>query len=116
MELASDSMMVNHYGVLLYKGKMRGDTVNATLSLGSMLPVVGTASTGARMGKRINNVYEVRNVVSTDKMKSIYTPIYQDVINSPLSKSQSHLDLLSNNYYQLGKLDNVAFNMGKSPH
>ncbi|GKV56662.1 hypothetical protein NCCP2222_26090 [Sporosarcina sp. NCCP-2222] len=95
----------------------RGDTVNAALSVGGMIPVAGWFSTGGKLVyKSTTNVKQVKNVVSTDAMKSIYTPIYQDVINSPLSKSQNHLDLLSNNYYQLGKLDNVAFNMGKSPH
>ncbi|QTD39540.1 hypothetical protein [Sporosarcina sp. Te-1] len=66
----------------------RGDTVNATLSVGGMIPFAGWASTGGKPVLKGTDVNKVRNVVSTDKMKSIYSPIYQDVVNRPLGKTQ----------------------------
>ncbi|MEK4404719.1 DNA/RNA non-specific endonuclease [Sporosarcina sp. FSL K6-6792] len=44
-------------------------------------------------------------------MASIYSPIYQDVVNSPLGKTQNQLDLLTNTHYQLGTPNALAFNM-----
>ncbi|HJF32437.1 MAG TPA: polymorphic toxin type 15 domain-containing protein [Sporosarcina psychrophila] len=44
-------------------------------------------------------------------MTSIYSPIYQDVVNSPLGKTQNQLDFLTNTHYQLGTPNAFAFNM-----
>ncbi|MFJ5768821.1 T7SS effector LXG polymorphic toxin [Psychrobacillus sp. NPDC093180] len=76
----------------------RGDKTNAALSFGAMIPFAGWASTGGKFVKKGSDLYQRRNVVSTEKMASIYTPIYQDVVNSPLGKTQNHLDILSNGY------------------
>ncbi|GKV56656.1 hypothetical protein NCCP2222_26030 [Sporosarcina sp. NCCP-2222] len=82
----------------------RGDTVNAALSVGGMIPVAGWFSTGGKwVYKSTTNVKQVKNVVSTDAMKSIYRPVYQDVINNPLSKTQFHL----------GKMDDLPMDIGK---
>ncbi|QTD39543.1 ribonuclease YeeF family protein [Sporosarcina sp. Te-1] len=82
----------------------RGDTVNAALSVGGMIPVAGWFSTGGKLVyKSTTNVKQVKNVVSTDAMKSIYTPVYQDVINNPLSRTQFHL----------GKMDDLPMDIGK---
>ncbi|MCG3088319.1 hypothetical protein L7D49_10350 [Sporosarcina sp. MB25] len=82
----------------------RGDTVNAALSVGGMIPVAGWFSSGGKwVYKSTTNVKQVKNVVSTDAMKSIYMPVYQDVINNPLSKTQFHL----------GKMDDLPMDIGK---
>ncbi|MBO0585693.1 hypothetical protein [Sporosarcina sp. E16_8] len=44
-------------------------------------------------------------------MESIYSPIYQDVVNSSLGKTQNQLDFLTNTHYQLGTPNAIAFNM-----
>lgn len=74
----------------------RGDALNATLSFSAMIPVVGWASTDGKFVKKDSDLYQRRNVVGTEKMDSIYTLIYQDVVNSPLGKTQNHLDIMSN--------------------
>ncbi|MEK4404747.1 T7SS effector LXG polymorphic toxin [Sporosarcina sp. FSL K6-6792] len=89
----------------------RGDALNATLSLGAMIPFAGWASTGTKLAVKGNNLNQVRNVVSTEKMESIYSPIYKDVVNSSLGKTQNQLDLLTNTHYQLGTPNALAFNM-----
>ncbi|MBO0586398.1 DNA/RNA non-specific endonuclease [Sporosarcina sp. E16_8] len=76
-----------------------------------MIPFVGWASTGGKFAVRGNDLYQVRNVVSTEKMESVYSPTYQDVLNSPLGKTQNQLDLLSNTPYQLGTPNALTFNM-----
>ncbi|MFJ8063957.1 T7SS effector LXG polymorphic toxin [Psychrobacillus sp. NPDC096426] len=89
----------------------RGDKTNAALSFGAMIPFVGWASTGGKFAKKGNDLYQARNVVNTEKMASVYSPIYQDVVNSPLGKTQNHLNILSNTRYQLGMPDAFTFNM-----
>ncbi|MBO0587460.1 T7SS effector LXG polymorphic toxin [Sporosarcina sp. E16_8] len=89
----------------------RGDALNAALSFGAMIPVAGWASTGGKLALKGNDLNQVRNVVSTEKMASIYSPIYQDVVNSPLGKTQNRLDSLSNTHYQLGTPNAFTFNM-----
>ncbi|WP_411197847.1 hypothetical protein [Sporosarcina sp. ANT_H38] len=44
-------------------------------------------------------------------MVSIYSLIYQDVVNSPQGKIQNQLDILSNTHYQLGAPNILTFNM-----
>ncbi|GGA28775.1 ribonuclease YeeF family protein [Psychrobacillus lasiicapitis] len=88
----------------------RGDTTNAALSFSAMIPFAGWASTGGKFVKKGSDLYEARNVVSTEKMASIYTPIYQDVVNSPLGKTQNHLDIMSNGY-QYSTPNVLPFNM-----
>ena len=46
-----------------------------------------------------------------EKMASIYSPIYQDVVNSSLGKTQNQLDFLTNTHYQLGTPNSLTFNM-----
>ncbi|WP_255428585.1 hypothetical protein [Sporosarcina sp. resist] len=89
----------------------RGDALNAALSFGAMIPVAGWASTGGKLALKGNDLNQVRKVVSTEKVASIYSPIYQDVVNSPLGKTQNQLDILTNTHYQLGKPNALAFNM-----
>ncbi|WP_338653482.1 DNA/RNA non-specific endonuclease [Sporosarcina psychrophila] len=89
----------------------RGDALNAALSFGAMILVAGWASTGGKLALKGNDLNQVRKVVSTEKMASIYSPIYQDVVNSPLGKTQNQLDLLTNTHYQLGTPNALAFNM-----
>jgi len=89
----------------------RGDALNAALSFGAMIPVAGWASTGGKLALKGNDLNQVSKVVSTEKMASIYSPIYQDVVNSPLGKTQNQLDLLTNTHYQLGTPNALAFNM-----
>ncbi|WP_342537636.1 T7SS effector LXG polymorphic toxin [Sporosarcina sp. FSL K6-1540] len=89
----------------------RGDALNAVLSFGAMIPVAGWASTGGKLALKGNDLNQVRKVVSTEKVASIYSPIYQDVVNSPLGKTQNQLDILTNTHYQLGKPNALAFNM-----
>ncbi|WP_144510127.1 T7SS effector LXG polymorphic toxin [Bacillus sp. FJAT-22090] len=89
----------------------RGDTTNAALSFGAMIPFAGWVSTGGKFAKKGSDLYQARNVVSTEKMASIYTPIYRDVVNSPLGKTQNQLDILSNTRYQLGTPNALSFNM-----
>ncbi|WP_342512468.1 hypothetical protein MKY34_17895 [Sporosarcina sp. FSL K6-1522] len=89
---------------------VRGDVTNAALSFGAMIPVAGWASTGGKFAVKGQNLYQVRNVVSTENVTSIYSPIYQDVVGSSLGKTQNQLDLLSTNYYRTGT-DAFAFNM-----
>ncbi|MCK1998493.1 hypothetical protein MPH47_14910 [Psychrobacillus psychrodurans] len=61
---------------------------NAALSFSVMIPVVGWASTGEKVVKKGSDLYQTRNVMSTEKLESIYSPIYQDVVNSPLGKTK----------------------------
>ncbi|WP_188006828.1 LXG domain-containing protein [Sporosarcina sp. ANT_H38] len=89
----------------------RGDELNAALSFGAMIPVAGWASTGGKLALKGNDLNQVSKVVSTEKMASIYSPIYQDVVNSPLGKTQNQLDFLTNTHYQLGTPNALAFNM-----
>ncbi|TQR19176.1 hypothetical protein [Psychrobacillus vulpis] len=89
----------------------RGDATNAALSFGAMIPFLGWASTGGKFAKKGNDLYQARNVVSTEKMESVYSPIYQDVVNSPLGKTQSQLDILSNTRYQFGTPNALTFSM-----
>ena len=89
----------------------RGDTLNAALSFGAMIPVAGWASTGGKLALKGNDLNQVSKVVSTEKMESIYSPIYQDVVNSSLGKTQNKLDILSNTHYQLGTPNALTFNM-----
>ncbi|TQR19178.1 T7SS effector LXG polymorphic toxin [Psychrobacillus vulpis] len=89
----------------------RGDATNAALSFGAMIPFLGWASTGGKFAKKGNDLYQARNVVSTEKMESVYSPIYQDVVNSPLGKTQSQLDVLSNTRYQFGTPNALTFSM-----
>ena len=42
----------------------RGDALNATLSLGAMIPFADWASTSGKFAIKGNNLYQVRNVVS----------------------------------------------------
>ncbi|WP_160117578.1 T7SS effector LXG polymorphic toxin [Filibacter tadaridae] len=89
----------------------RGDTLNAALSFGAMIPVAGWASTGGKLALKGNDLNQVSKVVSTKKMESIYSPIYHDVVNSPLGKTQNQLDLLTNTHYQLGTPNAFTFNI-----
>ncbi|KAA0944294.1 hypothetical protein FQ087_19490 [Sporosarcina sp. ANT_H38] len=89
----------------------RGDTLNAALSFGAMIPVAGWASTGGKLALKGNDLNQVSKVVSTEKMASIYSPIYQDVVNSPLGRTQNQLDSLSNTHYQLGRPNALTLNM-----
>jgi hypothetical protein len=89
----------------------RGDATNAVLSLGAMIPFVGWASTGGEFVKKGSDLNQVRNVVSTEKLESVYSPIYQDVVNSPLGNTQNQLDILSNSHYQMGTLNARTFNV-----
>ncbi|MFJ5768825.1 T7SS effector LXG polymorphic toxin [Psychrobacillus sp. NPDC093180] len=89
----------------------RGDTTNAALSFSAMIPFAGWASTGGKFVKKGSDLLEARNVVNTEKMASIYTPIYQDVVNSPLGKTQNQLDILTNTRYQLGTPNAFTFNL-----
>ncbi|WP_342512477.1 GH-E family nuclease [Sporosarcina sp. FSL K6-1522] len=89
---------------------VRGDATNAALSFGAMIPVAGWASTGGKFAVKGKDLYQVRNVVSTENVTSTYSPIYQDVVSSSLGKTQNQLDLLSTNYYRTGT-DAFAFNM-----
>ncbi|MEK5068617.1 hypothetical protein [Sporosarcina sp. FSL K6-1508] len=57
-----------------------------------MIPVAGWANTGGKLALKGNDLNQVNKVVSTEKMASIYSPIYQDVVNSPLGKTQNQLD------------------------
>ena len=72
----------------------RGDTLNAALSFSSMIPFAGWASTGGKFINKGSDLYEARNVLSTEKIESLYSPSYQDVVNSPLGKTQNQLDAL----------------------
>ncbi|MEK5215230.1 hypothetical protein [Psychrobacillus sp. FSL H8-0487] len=49
--------------------------------------------------------------MSTEKVESIYSPMYQDVVNSPLGKTQNQLDILSNTHSQLGTPNALMFNL-----
>ncbi|WP_338653478.1 hypothetical protein V6B14_17700 [Sporosarcina psychrophila] len=88
----------------------RGDTLNATLSLGAMIPFADWASAGVKLTGKAQDLNQVSKVVSTEKMESIYSPIYKDVVNSPLGKTQNQLDLLTNTHYQLGTPNAFTFN------
>ena len=94
---------------LIYTAK--GDMLNAGLSFSAMIPVVGVASTGGKLAKKGSDLYQARNVLSTEKMESIYTPIYQDVVNSPLGKTQYQLDILSSTHSQLRTPYALMFNL-----
>ncbi|SDN22122.1 DNA/RNA non-specific endonuclease [Psychrobacillus sp. OK028] len=74
----------------------RGDTLNATLSFSAMIPFAGWASTGGKFINKGSDLYSSRNVLSTEKVESLYSPSYQDVVNSPLGKTHNQLDILSN--------------------
>ena len=89
----------------------RGDNLNAALSFGAMIPFAGWASTGGKLAMKGNDLNKARNVVSTEKMESIYSPIYQDVVNSPLGKTQNQLNLLTYNPYPLGTPNTFTYNM-----
>ena len=88
----------------------RGDTLNATHSLGAMIPFADWASAGVKLTGKAQDLNQVSKVVSTEKMESIYSPIYKDVVNSPLGKTQNQLDLLTNTHYQLGTPNAFTFN------
>ena len=79
-------------------------------SLGATIPLVGLLGTGAKLKGKGEDLNQVRNVVSTEKMESIYTPIYRDVVNSPLGATQQRLDLSSTTHYQLGVPSAHTFN------
>lgn len=88
----------------------RGDALNATLSFSAMIPIAGWASTGGKLAKKGSDLYQSRNVLSKEKVESIYSPIYQDVVNSPLGKTQNQLDILYNTHSQLGTPKALRFN------
>lgn len=88
----------------------RGDALNATLSFSAMIPIAGWASTGGKLAKKGSDLYQSRNVLSTENVESIYSPIYQDVVNSPLGKTQNQLDILYNTHSQLGTPKALRFN------
>ncbi|WP_056829208.1 T7SS effector LXG polymorphic toxin [Psychrobacillus sp. FJAT-21963] len=88
----------------------RGDALNATLSFSAMIPIAGWASTGGKLAKKGSDLYQSRNVLSTEKVESIYSPIYQDVVNSPLGKTQNQLDIFTSTRYKFEK-PNLTFNM-----
>ena len=89
----------------------RGDTLNATHSLGAMIPFADWASAGVKLTGKAQDLNQVSKVVSTEKMESIYSPIYKDVVNSSLGKTQIQLDLLSTTHYQLGTPNAFTLNM-----
>ncbi len=94
---------------LIYAG--RGDALNAMLSFGAMIPFAGWASTGGKLAVKGNELNKARNVVSTEKVASFYSPIYQDVVKSPLGKTGQQLDLLSSTSYQVGTPNKLTFTM-----
>lgn len=57
-----------------------------------MIPFSGWASTGGKFVNKGDDLYQARNVVSTEKMESVYSPIYQDVVNSPLTDTPMKKD------------------------
>ena len=66
-----------------------------------MIPFAGWASTGGKFVSKGSDLYSSRNVLSTEKVESIYSPMYQDVVNSPLGRTQYQLDTLYNTHSQL---------------
>ena len=89
----------------------RGDALNATLSFSAMIPIAGWASTGGKLAKKGSDLYQSRNVLSTERVESIYSPFYQDVVNSPLGKTQNLLDILYNTHSQSGTPKALIFNL-----
>ncbi|MEK5206694.1 T7SS effector LXG polymorphic toxin [Psychrobacillus sp. FSL H8-0510] len=89
----------------------RGDALNATLSFSAMIPFAGWASTAGKFVNKGSDLYSSRNVLSTEKVESIYSPIYQDVVNSPLGKTQNQLDILYKTHSQLNTPNTLMFNL-----
>ncbi|WP_342566708.1 T7SS effector LXG polymorphic toxin [Psychrobacillus sp. FSL K6-4046] len=89
----------------------RGDALNAGLSFSAMIPFAGWVSTGGKFVNKGSDLYSSRNVLSTEKVESIYTPIYQDVVNSPLGKTQNQLDILYKTHSQLNTPYTLMFNL-----
>ncbi|MGE7980470.1 hypothetical protein [Psychrobacillus sp. NPDC093200] len=76
----------------------RGDKLNATLSFGAMIPFAGWGSTGAKFVNKGSQLYQARNVLSDEKVASMFTPTYQEVINGPLSRTQSNMYLFKTDF------------------
>ncbi|MEK3977916.1 hypothetical protein MKY37_02375 [Psychrobacillus sp. FSL K6-2836] len=85
--------------------------LNAGLSFSAMIPVAGWVSTGGKFVIKGSDLYSSRNVLSTEKVESIYSPIYQDVVNSPLSRTQYQLDTLYKTHSQLNTPYTLMFNL-----
>ena len=75
-------------GVIYYA---RGDKLNASLSFAAMVPVVGSGSTAAKYSNKGSQLYQARNVLSDEKVASMFTPAYQKVVNGPLSRTQANM-------------------------
>lgn len=76
----------------------RGDKLNATLSFGAMIPFAGWGSTGAKFVNKGSQLYQARNVLSNEKVASMFTPTYQEVVNGPLSRTQSNMYLFKTDF------------------
>ena len=50
----------------------RGDATNAVLSFGEMVPFLGWANMGGKFVKKGSDLYDARNVLSMEKMESIF--------------------------------------------
>ncbi len=89
----------------------RGDAVNAGLSYGAAIPIAGWAGTVAKLTGKAKDLNQVSKVVSTEKMESIYSPIYQDVVNGSLGKTQNQLDTLYKTHSELNTPNALMFNL-----
>ncbi|MCM3359013.1 hypothetical protein M3627_13405 [Psychrobacillus sp. MER TA 171] len=77
---------------------VRGDKLNAGLSFAAMIPVAGWGSTATKFANKGSQLYQARNVLSDEKVASMFTPTYQEVVNGPLSRTQANMYMFKTDF------------------
>ncbi|MCM3359019.1 HNH endonuclease [Psychrobacillus sp. MER TA 171] len=93
-------------GVIYYA---RGDKLNAGLSFAAMIPVAGWGSTATKFANKGSQLYQARNVLSDEKVASMFTPTYQEVVNGPLSRTQANMYMFKTDFNNMTP-KSVTFN------
>ncbi|MER2171125.1 MAG: T7SS effector LXG polymorphic toxin [Psychrobacillus psychrodurans] len=88
---------------------VRGDKLNASLSFAAMIPVAGWGSTAAKFANKGSKLYQARNVLSDEKVSSMFTPTYQEVVNGPLSRTQANMYMFKTDFNNMTP-KSVTFN------
>lgn len=88
---------------------VRGDKLNASLSFAAMIPVAGWGSTAAKFANKGSQLYQARNVLSDEKVASMFTTTYQEVVNGPLSRTQANMYIFKTDFNNMTP-KSVTFN------